>query len=241
MGLELFNSITERKIMKEKITWDSPFIKGLGKITDLITLSIIYCISCLPIVTIGTATTALYYSIVKSVRKGRSTPLKEYFYAFKKNFVQGLIVGTIQIIAQGLLVYNILITANMNLKSINSDLSTSLFTKIQGNFLIYFYLFFLVLSFFISLYLYPFLSRYDFKISNLFFVSTYCVFKHLLTSITVAILSISALLAIFYSFLTLAIIMPALATLIISIAMEKVLRQYMPENQEQNADEWYLE
>ncbi len=227
--------------MKDKITWDSPFIKGLGKITDLIILSIIYCLSCLPIITIGTATTALYYSVVKSVRKGRSTPVKEYFSAFKENFVQGLIVGTIQLVVKGLLIYNILITANMNLKNINSDLTTSLFAKIQGNFLIYFYIVLLILSFFISLYLYPFLSRYNFKILNLYLVSTYCVFKHLLTSVTVAILSISALLAVFYSFLTLTIIMPALATLIISIAMEKVLKQYMPENQEQNADEWYLE
>ncbi len=227
--------------MKDKITWDSPFIKGLGKITDLIILSIIYCLSCLPIITIGTATTALYYSVVKSVRKGRSTPIKEYFSAFKQNLVQGLIVGTIQLVVKGLLIYNILVTANMNLKNINSDLATSLFTKIQGNFLIYFYLVLLILSFFISLYLYPFLSRYNFKVLNLYLVSTYCVFKHLLTSITVAILSISALLAVFYSFLTLAIIMPALASLIISIAMEKVLRKYMPENQEQNTDEWYLE
>ncbi len=84
----------------KKITWEHPFIFYFAKFTDLLILSVIYIITCLPLVTIGVASTSLYYTVVKVIRRNRSTVIKEYFSCFKLNFKQGLTVGMIQVLLQ---------------------------------------------------------------------------------------------------------------------------------------------
>ena len=48
--------------------YDSPIMAGIGKVIDIIWLSTLWFICCLPIVTIGASTTALYYTSVKAIR-----------------------------------------------------------------------------------------------------------------------------------------------------------------------------
>ena len=44
---------------------DNTLLSILGKITDSLLLCLLYLLSCLPIITIGAATTALYYTTHK--------------------------------------------------------------------------------------------------------------------------------------------------------------------------------
>jgi len=76
----------------------------MGKLFDTVALSIVYVLVCIPIVTIGPATSALYYSTVKSIRRDRSYPIKEFFKAFKRDFKQSFIVGLILVVV-GLILY----------------------------------------------------------------------------------------------------------------------------------------
>ena len=46
---------------------DSPVMNFLGRVADLVWLNILYIICCLPIFTIGAATSALYYVTMKMV------------------------------------------------------------------------------------------------------------------------------------------------------------------------------
>ncbi|MFQ7880190.1 MAG: DUF624 domain-containing protein [Blautia producta] len=66
--------------------YDSPIMAGIGKVIDIIWLSTLWFICCLPIVTIGASTTALYYTSVKAIRKNRGYVTKTFFHAFKMNF-----------------------------------------------------------------------------------------------------------------------------------------------------------
>ena len=45
------------------------FIEALEKIADMFLLSVLWLICCIPIITIGTSTIALYYATVKVVRR----------------------------------------------------------------------------------------------------------------------------------------------------------------------------
>ena len=47
---------------------DGPLMQLLNKLADLLTLSILWLLGCLPIVTIGASTTALYYAVMKMIR-----------------------------------------------------------------------------------------------------------------------------------------------------------------------------
>ena len=74
---------------------DNPLFSILNKICDMLFVSIIYIILCLPIFTIGPATTALYYAVVKVIRRERGYISREFFRSFKLNFKRGTIVGLV--------------------------------------------------------------------------------------------------------------------------------------------------
>ena len=62
---------------------------------DLIALGAMTLVIGLGVVTICPAATALYYSVAKSVRRGRGGPYREYFRSFRENFRQGAALSVI--------------------------------------------------------------------------------------------------------------------------------------------------
>ncbi len=64
---------------------DSPVMKFLGRLGDIIILNLIFVVTSLPVITIGTALSALYAVAMKLARGEDSSILKEYMKAFKRN------------------------------------------------------------------------------------------------------------------------------------------------------------
>ncbi len=71
---------------------DSPVMNFLGRVADLVWLNILYIICCLPIFTIGAATSALYYVTMKMVADEEGYITKSFFKSFKDNFKQATII-----------------------------------------------------------------------------------------------------------------------------------------------------
>ncbi len=71
---------------------DSPVIAFLNKMTDLILLNLLWIICCLPIITIGAATTALYYVSIISIRQGDGYVIRRFFTSFVQNFKQATLL-----------------------------------------------------------------------------------------------------------------------------------------------------
>lgn len=71
---------------------DSKFMQVVGRITDLILLNIVYLVTCLPLFTIGAATTALYTMCFRLMREEYSGLIRSYFRAFRENFKQATII-----------------------------------------------------------------------------------------------------------------------------------------------------
>lgn len=69
--------------------YDSAFSKGLTRVMDFLMLNVLWIICSLPIVTMGAATTALYYSMIKIVREKDSGIVKIFFHSFFQNLKQG--------------------------------------------------------------------------------------------------------------------------------------------------------
>lgn len=65
---------------------DSPVMRFLGRIGDLIVLNLIFVVTSLPVVTIGTALSALYSVAMKLAKGEDPSVLKEYLRSFKRNF-----------------------------------------------------------------------------------------------------------------------------------------------------------
>jgi len=78
---------------------DSKFMEIISRITDLILMNLLFLITCLPIFTIGAATTALYTLCFRLMREEYSGIFKSYFKAFKDNFKQATIIGLLLLVA----------------------------------------------------------------------------------------------------------------------------------------------
>ena len=83
---------------------DSRLMRFLTKIADLMILNIIFVLSCLPVVTIGAAWTALYYVALKMVKDSHNGILRSFFHSFRENFRQATLLW-LMILALGALLF----------------------------------------------------------------------------------------------------------------------------------------
>lgn len=70
----------------EKNSFLSVLGNSLVNALDIIYIGILWLLCCLPIITIGASSTAMYYCMVKCVRHGRGHIGREFFAAFRRNF-----------------------------------------------------------------------------------------------------------------------------------------------------------
>lgn len=74
---------------------DSPVMRFLSKVADLLILNIITALCCIPIITIGASMTALHYVLLKMVRNEEGYIVRSFFKSFKENFKQATIIWAI--------------------------------------------------------------------------------------------------------------------------------------------------
>lgn len=70
---------------------DSPFMRFLSRLADLMILNILVLIISIPVITIGAALTAMHYVLIKMVRNEETYITKMFFKSFKENFIQSTI------------------------------------------------------------------------------------------------------------------------------------------------------
>lgn len=78
---------------------DSPIMRFLSRVCDLMILNVLCIICCLPVITAGASITALYTITMKMVRGEESYIFKGFFKAFKENFKQSSILWLIMFVA----------------------------------------------------------------------------------------------------------------------------------------------
>lgn len=85
---------------------DSPLMRGMSKVADLMILNLLVIVTCIPIITIGASLSAMHYVLIKLNRdEGTSVP-KMYFSSFRENFVQGTVLWFVNLVAIGLFTYD---------------------------------------------------------------------------------------------------------------------------------------
>ena len=82
---------------------DSPFMKFLGTMADLMILNMLTVLCCVPIVTAGASFTAMHYVLQKLVRGEENYVSRQFFHAFKENFVQSTIIWIGMVVVYGAL------------------------------------------------------------------------------------------------------------------------------------------
>lgn len=93
---------------------DNPLNKALGKIADMVLLSTLWLVCCLPVVTIGASTTALYYACMKNHLE-EGTNFRNFFHAFKRDLVKSLALELIVVLMAAILVLDFYVLPQLDI------------------------------------------------------------------------------------------------------------------------------
>ena len=151
---------------------DGPFYKWGTEVADIMILSILWLVCSLPVFTMGASTTALFYVLGKKVRKEDPYIVKSFFSSFKDNFVQATILTFIF----GVMAFSAYLYFEMLLGG-----QANIVIRIMG-------MFFIIQVTFITLYIFPVLSRFEMPIKNIIISSVIFANKHIITSLICAAL-----------------------------------------------------
>lgn len=78
--------------MSKLFDLDSPIMRFLNRMADIIILNILMIICCIPIITVGAAFTAMHYVLLKMVRDEEGYLVKGFFKSFARNFKQATLI-----------------------------------------------------------------------------------------------------------------------------------------------------
>lgn len=74
---------------------DSPVMRFLTRVADLLILNLVTLVCCLPVITIGASITAMHYVLLKMVRNEEGYIVRSFFKSFKQNFKQATLMWLI--------------------------------------------------------------------------------------------------------------------------------------------------
>ena len=213
---------------KEKLlSPDGNIIYFLTKVGQIVILNIVWFVSCLPVVTIGAATTSLYYAMMKNIRRNRSYPLTEYRASFKRTLGKGSIVT----LGCGLWLLLLWYFRSTTLSASGG----------AENFASCLYLVLMIVTAAVLVYLFPVMSRFSLGMVSLIKLAFVMSVRYIGYTIVI-LLGTMLLIWIWFYFLPLPTIFiwPGIWCYICTFMIEKALRKYMPAPSE-GEDAWYYE
>lgn len=88
---------------------DSKFMQAMVRFGDLVILNFLFLLTCLPVFTIGAASTALYTVVFRMDTEKEGSLSRSYFQAFRENFKQGTLIFLILSLFTGAACINLLL------------------------------------------------------------------------------------------------------------------------------------
>lgn len=162
---------------------DSRIMSFLAKLGDMFILNILYLVCCIPVITIGAATTALYYNTLKMAENRESYVWREFLRTFKENFKQATIIWMIILVIGAVLVGDFLVMGGIGSQALASV--TAIVVIVVGVFLIL-----------TAVYVFPVLARFDNSVLNIMKYALLMAIRHLPSTVVIlAIHSVPLLLA----------------------------------------------
>lgn len=197
---------------------------AVSRLIDLIVAGLYWLICSLPVITIGAASTALYYAVVKCVRHERGRLTGVFFSAFRREFRQSMLTWLIYI------GYTAVIAA---------DAYAIGAAGLGGVLGILRWVFFLPAL--LSLpWMFAYISRFSNNIKGSFKFVGWLTLKHLGKSVLLAAVLVAVGVIVYFTPLLLPLL-PGAVCMLMSLIIEPVFREYTAEQGGENTDAWYNE
>ena len=211
---------------------ESPFFRFTGRVLDIVVLSVLWLVCSLPIVTIGPASAALYYSCAKCLRHQESGPYRNFLSAFRQNLKTGI----------GATVVFLLLAVLLDAGYLFLVMAAGAGGTVWGVVRIM-YLVLLVIPVSMVSCAFPLLSRFTYTVGGLLSNSLRLTFRHLPRTVAAGALTVTAVvLTVLFWYYGVMLLTPALCALLSTFLLEPVFRKYTPEEELEEGVEppWYL-
>ena len=215
---------------------NNPLMRALSKLFDIGWLSLIYVVFCVPLVTIGAATTSLYYVSAKVLRKDRGYVWSEFWHSFKLNFKPATLIWLIFAAIYGLLYFN---------------LTTFNTSNAAGGYLVGAYIALAFIVNCVASYAFCLLSRFNMNVRGILRYALYMSFRHFLHTLCFLAILFVAGFGIYAGFRVqlpiFLLFVPGLGSFLYTFPMEHLLKKYMPKPEKRYTEngeeivEWYEE
>ncbi len=148
---------------------ESLYGRAVTKIMQIIYLNILWLLFCLPVVTIGASTTALYYVTMKMARKEEGYITKDFMRSFRQNLRQGTVIWIMVAGGGFILLQDFRYFSYLN--SMTGMIGTILLT---------------ILYSLVALMIFPVLSRFKNSTGNFFKLALYIALRHIPSGLALA-------------------------------------------------------
>ncbi|GFH97346.1 hypothetical protein IMSAGC003_03916 [Lachnospiraceae bacterium] len=217
--------------MNQLFSTDGVIYRFLTVTGNIIIATVLWLIGCIPVVTIGTSTAALYYTIVKSVRKEVGYVHAEFWRGYKLNLKKGA-AATAALLALGLLL-------GMEIRMVleNGVEVSRIWYSLSG--------LLILLMLLVTLYLFPVMSRFDMKLGKLCMLSFVMSIRFWYITLALGAGLAAVVLAQVYLLpIPLILLTPGLWCYASSFLVERVMKAYMPKPRREEGDgetqeNWY--
>ncbi|MDR0958927.1 MAG: DUF624 domain-containing protein [Propionibacteriaceae bacterium] len=173
--------------MNELFNANSPLMRLLTRVADVMLLNLIFIGTSLPVVTLGASLTALNDTAMKIVADDHPSPLEDYLASFKQNFRQGSVLGLIVLGLAAVVAAWFVVLANLEISAM------VLFIL---NAVLYFVTFRFVIAVF---YIFPYQATFEDNLRTVLKNARLISLKHLFSSLVVlAVTALPVVITIFY-------------------------------------------
>ena len=199
----------------------------LTAILDIVWLGILWLLCSLPILTLGAASTALYYSMVKCVRHERGHATREFFRAFRLNFRQATLLWLLCLAVLALGLADVYAFSRMGVE--------------QGSMLYVLSRLLLLPVPFLFPWIFAFLSRFENTVGATLRFAVYLAGRHLGAAFLL-FLELAAALLISWLMPGILPLLPGVLCLLMSLSIEPALRELSQgQGSGDGEDAWYNE
>lgn len=195
--------------MNEFFKLEGKFFKYGTLLADLIILTLLWYLCCIPLITFGAATTGMYYVTTRQLSNREGYVTKDFFKSFKSNFLQATIMTLLLLVVVAIVFVNIVYLNG-----------ASVFYPVQ--FIICYE------AVITSIYCFPILSRFDMKTGQILKTAFFMANRHLLTTWT-CLLLLAAIVMICLKYPVLLVLCAGIYGILTSLMFMKVFRKYNPE------------
>ena len=191
---------------------DNPLFTGLEYITNIIYASVLWILFSIPVITIGASSTALYYTVTKVIRHGRSYIFREFWQSFKSNLKQSTAVWLIYLLLMAVLLIDIRVMGGFG----TAPAQTLQFIFLAG----------ICMVSGVMVYALAYTARFAQDTKHILTNSLLMAIRHLPKTLLLIIILAAAVLGC-YLFGLAVVFVPAVAALLDSLILESIFVQYM--------------